>query len=556
MIGFASDEFITGKVSALLSRNSSLSQAERSFVLAAGPDFKGERPTAVFRETLPLVYKTYPDAQYITGLLTGATDILRIATFLSDPAADLSLSENVRFKLSTSDKKNVLRLLETRDNLAEDMMRHRNKWLALGQKIALSADVKAKYPKTAAAFDQLRKAPEKIETFSRKIEHAMREKSYDLPLLTQLADRPGDFMRRLDQLLRTAEARDGTTSLVNVNNVMTGLTTAVLKAQTKLLLEIRKYLEHREANAGAARVYLPKGQVNRAQVRDDTREPISSRALAMAHSIISAELIGRFEKKGPLGKVFIDPALKGVVLPFNRRGDSATTAPILKGSRYKLSPDAEVIRMFVHWIKDTDVDLSLIMLGEDFSALETVSFSNLRSYEIVHSGDIQSAINGGSEFVDFNIEAAYLRGFRYAIMSLISYRGATFDSFPCYAGYMERDSLKSGQRYEPESVAVKFDVSGPVTNHMPVIFDLLKREIVYADMAGGQNHSHGTAMGKSSQLAVLAKAIVDLPNRKPTVYDVLELHAISRGQVVEDAEHATTIYGTDVDLDEVLAMTV
>jgi hypothetical protein len=561
VITFADDAFITKKVTGLLVRNSSLSPIERKFILLAAPDFKPERPSEVFRETLPLVYKVFPDPEYISGLVSGATDILRIATFLSDAEADLSLKDNVKFKVSTSDKKKLLALLENRSNLAEDLMRHRNKWLALGQKIALSADVQKRFPKVALAFDQLRKNPEDIQTFSRTVEHAMRVKIVELPLLKMLAKRPAEFMRRLDFLLRTAEEKDAALSKLtakpeNVSNVMTALGDAVVETSTKLLLEIRKYLEHRAEYHGATRIFIPKGVTTKAQVREDKRGSISTQTLALAVGLIEHELKTRYNRLDKMGKVYIDPALKGMLLPFNRRGDAATNTAILKGSRYPVNPDAPVIRLFVHWTKDTDVDLSVVLLDNDFAVRGQVSYTNLNYGKMVHSGDLRSAPKGGSEFIDVDIADVLALGSRYVIMSVLSFRGLTFDNFPCYAGFMERDSIKSGQRYEPESVAVKFDISSAVTNYMPIIFDLVERTVVFADLVAGKNHSYGNVATKGNRLASLAKAVMDLPNRKLTFYDVLELNARVRGSVVEDRTQADVCFdAADIDLEETLSLT-
>lgn len=566
VIGLASDEFVSGKVTDLIARNSSLSPAERKFIAVAGLDFKPDRPSAVFRETLPLVYKMFrDDPEYIATLVSGATDVLRIATFLSDENADLSLTENTKFKLSGSDKKRLLKILDGRQNLAEDLMRDRERWLRLGERLNPgSADNRKRYPNVATAFDALRTNPKSIDTFSRRMEAAVRARLIEPAVIETLSKRPGEFMRKIDFLLRTAEAKDaGLSGLLNkpvhenTNAVLHALSNAAEKAPTKLLLEIRKYLSSRNSSINGTRIFLPKGRVNRMQVREDRRQSISPTLIAKAHVRLGEELEGRFAHLEPMGKVYVDPALKGTILPFNRRGDSDTTTAVIKGARYPFNRQTDVLRFFIHWVGGgIDVDLSTVTMNADFSQNSQVAFTNLRSGGIIHSGDIQSAPDGASEFIDIDIEKVRETGARYILMSVLSYRGQTFDTFPVFAGYMERDAMKSGARYEPESVALKFEINAPVTNHMPLIFDLETREVVFADIVAGRNHAYGAVANKGTTLTDLAKAAFDLPNRKPTAHDVLVLNALARGTIVETPEEADVVYTVEnLDIEEVLKLT-
>jgi hypothetical protein len=80
----------------------------------------------MFRENLPFVYLLADrDSEYLRPLIKSATDILRIAAYLSDEEADLSLKERTKLKIKTGDRKVLLELLNSLSNLPEDMLRHR-----------------------------------------------------------------------------------------------------------------------------------------------------------------------------------------------------------------------------------------------------------------------------------------------------------------------------------------------------------------------------------------------------------------------------------------------
>jgi hypothetical protein len=358
----------------------------------------------------------------------------------------------------------------------------------------------------------------------------MRSKTVDRPFLEALASRPADFTRKLDFLLRTGDP-------VEVLDVFRRVTGGLTE---KYLFEMNKYLGSR--GSMSMRMFLPKGAENKIQIVEDTREPISPQYLDEAQDIIQAELLTRFVEMPAMGRVWIDPALKQVLLPFNRRGDSSTNVAITKGNRYPFTGD--VIRMFVHWNNGphtrVDVDLSIVLFDHAFQQVGHIAYTNLSGYGCYHSGDIQNAPNGASEFIDFEVDKMARRNIRYIAMSVISYTGQTFDTYPCFAGFMERDAVKSGAVYQPETVALKFDISAKTTSHNPIIFDINDRSIIFADMASAARRG-GRVASETDKQAVLTEALLSLPARKPTIWDVIYAHARARGTIVKNREDADRV---------------
>jgi hypothetical protein len=553
VIGFADDAFLIATGNALLARNSSLSDAEKTILRAFAMKPGLTMPERVFRETLPFVYETFGLTNTVRAL-SGATDVLRIMAYASDPEADLSLAKAPKFKLTRKLIRDALIMLESRSNLEEDLMRHPEVWKRFAAHVHLGRKrYRTAFPKTKAAFDLLHSFEGEIETFNRTVEHYVRARDIDEGFVNLLATRPGEFIRKLDFLLRNAKSIETHDEGETVGVVLDGLRTAAPKATTKLLFEIKKYLEHRDGAVGQ-RVFLPKGNTNRAQIVPDRRKPIRDGDLLAATEIVRDELYARILKLDPMGAVYLDPALKRVLVPYNRRGDSATSVPMMKGSRFKIADDAKVLRMFIHWTGQ-DVDLSAVWLSETFDFGGQVSFTNLKEQGVVHSGDITSAPHGASEFIDIDIETALRKHkARYLAMSVISFRGGPFGAFPCFAGYMERDALKSGKVFEPESVAVKFELTHKSMSYVPAMFDLVEREVIWCDLAtGGKDYSY--VAEQRAKFEALTRMVADMPNAKPTAWDVLHAHAVTRGRLVETPQEADVSFTREgLDIEAVMAL--
>ncbi len=79
-------------------------------------------------------------------------------------------------------------------------------------------------------------------------------------------------------------------------------------------------------------------------------------------------------------RVFVDPAVAKVLMPDQLR---STATGLLQGQRATRLPlgDGAVPRMFVHWRQPegqaSDLDLSMQVLGEDFSPLAQISWTSL-----------------------------------------------------------------------------------------------------------------------------------------------------------------------------------
>lgn len=89
-------------------------------------------------------------------------------------------------------------------------------------------------------------------------------------------------------------------------------------------------------------------------------------------------------------------------------------------------PEGNTVRCFIWW-KDgqsrTDLDLSAVALNENHMHKCSIAYYNLRELGGYHSGDITSAPNGASEFIDIDIEKFLKLGIKYVLISVNSFTG-------------------------------------------------------------------------------------------------------------------------------------
>jgi len=393
-----------------------------------------------------------------------ATDVLRIAVAISN--GDISLAENTKFKnISKRNRKLLLQTLENIGNITEDMLRNKNRWKRLGEKLH-PFEYKKRFPKCFEAFDIIRN-DKPFETFNSKIEKSLIQK--DIALTSSLLKaRAGEFARRLDNLIRLSD---------NPEILLSEFQKIASSVSTPVLLQVKTHFNERN-KARELRVFFPKGNVGKAKAIDNNLPAIDEKICQEIVSICDKTLIEKFKNYKPLGKVFIDESLKNYTVPFAQRSASKALKTISRGSKIDL-PGGETIRFFIYW-KDgnnrTDLDLSALALDTDSCYKMEIAYYNLKEVGGYHSGDITSAPDGESEFIDIEISKCLKQGIRYVLMSVNSFTNQPYCDLPiCFAGFMVRQFPNSGEIYDPLTVENKFDLTANTRIAIPLIIDLYVR---------------------------------------------------------------------------------
>ena len=570
VINLATNEDLDALTAALATSNTSLSATDKDDLKALIISGLGR-----IHEILPNV-RNKENLAYIGALLCGtliditpyfktATDVLRLATALSD--GDVSLKDNTKYRsFNGKTRRTLLSLLEGIQNKEEDMLRHAARWVRLGERLH-PGDYPKRFPTTLKAFTALRRH-ERIETHRSRVEQVVREGN-TLQSILLLSQRPGDFARRLDHVLRQATG-------VNVSRVVKSFLGVASEVSTPVLLQVMAHFSHRHESSDL-RVVFPKGNIAKVMALENTLSPLSSVVTGELVDGVKGILINRFAGLAPLGKVYLDPDLKDCLVPFSQRSASKSLRTLVRGSKLSFTDEKNFIRFFIWWHdmkgdktskkeyewgsydnNRVDLDLSASAYDSDWNSKGAITYYHLREQYAWHSGDITSAPQGASEFIDVDIRKALKQNIRYIVMTVHGFTSQNFCDLPeCFAGFMLREKPQSGEIYDPRTVEDKADLTTEARSGIPMIIDLVDRKVIWADIAisDGQRQRftyHNVATQRGT-IELMGRALTNL--KKPNLYDLLSLHVAARGSFVLDEDEADVVFsvknGTPFQLEKI-----
>jgi len=500
----------------------------------------------VFKETRALLMRDRweaGDEPAVRALATTPVDLLRLFAALTD--SDVSLSAPIKYpRLSRPQRRLVLSILEGAPSLAEDLSRHRGLWLALGRGLHPGAKA-ARFPKTAAAFAALRAGT--VNTFNAQTEALIRAGEGGLAL-AHLKERPGVLARRLHELLRRFPER-ADEALDTIESSASGMA-------LKNLLVLRWYfasidqLEHRTViNKRGKIVVLP----------NNARGALPDRARARLLGILDQGLHDQLaQRESWAGRTaWIDPALADFTVPLQQR--AASDGMLTYGRGSWLPVDTErVLRLFIYWkdaIRRTDLDLTVLQFGEDWSYKGHVSYTNLADAGIAHSGDITAAPLGAAEFIDITVgeiepDVAWLA------VQVHHYAGDSFADMDCHAGWMVRDAVDADVKtFDIKTVVNAFDLNGTAAYCVPLAVDIRRGRALLTDLYMAGKAFHNNAEGSFGNVSKACRAIAGFTATRPTLADLAARHVAARGAALTDDRAAADltfgVSGCDYDAGDV-----
>lgn len=481
-----------------------------------------------------------------------STDILRIVTYLS--GGDVSLAENTKFKsLPRSQRRELCKQLAYVIN-EEDIGRHRKKWVRLFHNLHVGD-----YSKKVFKIAQKARHGEKLQSFYGDLETALLDKDFTL-ILHLLKQRPGEFGRRLDHVIRLASLKDWETEhaakplfsfkpqepvFTQQMEVVQAFLEVVDAIPTRNLTQLWGHLNTRDQDQ-ESRVIFPKGSLQQAVIIEQLQWALDSKILQALIKGIQVSLLERFEALPSLGKTWVDPRLVACPLPTQQRSASESLFTVARGTRLPFTADKDTLRLFIYWVGH-DIDLSATFHDADCNMLEQVSYTNLYSnrYQVFHSGDITYAPDGASEFIDIKISQAAQHA-RYLAMNVQVFSGPTFGEHEtCFVGWMTRSKPDSNEVYEPAMVEQRLDLTAACRNMMPVVFDLEKHEVIWVDLPVSRDgYAINNVENNQANIQQKMQAIVQSDN-KISLHDLFLLHAQARGEIVTDKSEAETVFAMD-----------
>ncbi|MDX2817296.1 RING-HC finger protein [Streptomyces sp. PA03-5A] len=481
----------------------------------------------------PAAYETSLPA--VAARVDTATDVLRLLAVRS--GGDPGLVDLPRFgAVPRPLRRALLGVLDglAPDLVAQDMRRHRHAWLRAAE-LLHPFEHAGRFPRAALAVAALRDtrladgdaltatlrtaadgAPRidatgttvRVHGWAGGVEAAL--DAMDVPAaVALLGRRPGEFVRRLDHLLRLSEAAEA-------DVVLSALETAVPRVSPAVLLSALGALRSRP-HADGTRVFFPKGGSAKAHLADDDRLPIAADVVGKAVAVLHAEVLRRAAEREAVDVAVVDAGLDGLIAPFTERTASRALVTLPRGSELPV-PDGRTVRLFLHWMESersgrTDLDLSTALFDAEWNPVGHCDYTRLRFAEdaAVHSGDLTSAPapQGASEFVDLDLDKLADAGVRHLVAVVFSYNNVPFEDLAeGFAGLMARDEPgDAGPVFDARAVEQRYDLTGRARASVPLVIDVAARTMRWLDVVKGVTGTGHCVARHGDDLAALGKAL-------------------------------------------------
>ena len=484
-----------------------------------------------FKENLTLLA-----AEQVPVPVKTPTDVLRIAHYLSHGNSDLFIPSKMvkaqgwtrgyvknkerrtRYfkKFSRLQRRYILSLLEQVANPSE-MVNRRGQWLRLGE-IIHPGEYKKRYPKAYAAFDKLRNT--KVRSWKSYVNLAFKggfEKG-----MKKLAERPGEFARLLDFLIR----KGGEAFLTVILTLFRSIAT---KISSKVLWELYTHFSGRTVSTPRS-VWI-KGA--RKPTPLTTLVPMKEFIVNDILETIWGVFFDKFSLLEPLGSVWLDPELEKIPLPTNMKTVSDSLKVVIRGQRNKFTVDKQVIRLYMHWTNSDDLDLSSEFCTADGKKTGVCAFHSLGSQGIYSSGDvIPNRIGNHAEYIDI-VLADF--PYDYALLTINNFNGRPLNNTGLRVGFMERDHVKTEKAWYPKTVSQSMQITSPDVSVAAILFDLKNKEWILID-----RQLSGIPVSSGLHIVNLMNEVAELP--KVSALTLLKLHAEARGKIVAEPEDADILF--------------
>jgi hypothetical protein len=508
------------------------------------------------------------------------TDVLRIIAYMSYGSTEIKLPpkkikanawhstmvdnperDKMKFrKFSTEEVHYLLNLLDSTGASVEEMAVYKKRWIRVGEKLH-PGKYSHLYPKTFKAFDILRN--KKARTWYGKLD-AQFKKGFETGV-EFLSKRPGEYLRRLDWMVRSSVGDKKRLKLV-----LNTFKEVAKNASNKVLYSLYGHFSKRDKQMTHRSVTPPKGKRTMLPLLD----PLPKEVVKKVKKTIKKVLMNKFSQLPALGITYIDPELKKVAIPTDMRSMEDSLIVSVRGSRVKIGMDnPKVIRFFVHWDGGsgrTDHDLSAVFVTADNTKGDWLNYStpglkmtlkkefnnsgnlfdhvNTNKHKkgdifAVHSGDVRNRPGPCAEYVDIDIEKTKAAGYRYIMMTVHDYTGRGIGYHRTVCGFMSRAYPESNDTWVPKTVENSIKLTSTEKNIAIMLFDIETLEYI---MINESMTGIPVVWSNPTRIQEFINTYAELPEF--SIYHLLKLHAEARGELVETPQHTFTDPNTGEDI--------
>ena len=173
------------------------------------------------------------------------------------------------------------------------------RWIRLGE-IIHPTEYAKRFPKSAEMFNQIRN--EKVVSWYGKYNQAYHT-SLDIAL-NVLSERPGEFGRRIDFLVRSNPSE--------VNTILDAFEKVAIKISNKVLYELYAQFGKRNVKTNGRSIMVP-GARKRTPLPE--LEALSGEVIESVQGTIIKALTTKFSELDSMGKVYLDEELRKIPMP-------------------------------------------------------------------------------------------------------------------------------------------------------------------------------------------------------------------------------------------------
>ena len=398
---------------------------------------------------------------YGEDCISGVTDILRVASYLSMESS--ILSRKTKICLSKKHRRVVLGLLErylSKKDLKyclEDAKKYKELWKILAKHCHPS---EKDYPSSYKFFGEILTGSKLMRRgWNSILQEAYDNKDYS-SVISLLLQRPSEFIRRYDSLLRKAWEDSDPDRM----NLIQDSFMKIKGASPKVLFELYRYYDRR--GESFKRSFLDNHGVRRMY---SSLDPIPQELISIAQKSILETIKEGWKTKNTFeGKeVFIDlPEDIEFVLSM-RNGVSDKTEPMYPGQKITF-PTTGMIRFFSQRIDPTggeDLDLHAWLITDD-GELKSISWNtSFSDYNkvICHSGDIRHQVGDCAEYVTIDY-SKNLPPYTWMLVRVQNYDGERLCDVENWIGISEVSGESSDKGWIPTKSSTVF--RGKVTSEV------------------------------------------------------------------------------------------
>ncbi len=388
------------------------------------------------------------------------TDVLRIAAYLS--GGDVTLTEKLKLKSFSRPIRRALvgaidNVLDKSPEKIEDINNRKEEFKRLAERLHPFEFVK-RYPAAVKAF-QFASGDLKVLTWGHKVQSALAGGKMT-KAINLLAEKPGYLVRSIDQIARASSDSQFT-------NLTDALKENLSRVSGRVILSVIEHLDNRKLKS-TYRLFVNKQ--GKGFATDKGLEPLAAGRINRIQKLLWAELAGRVPVTDVLA---IDDRLNTVAVPISEKSKSEGFRVLPRGSTFALDSTKSLLRFFCYWkqkAERTDYDLSVAFYDKDFQSLGHGSYTSLSGTGYRHSGDMTSAPNGASEFIEIDLKGIN-ENICYVVPTINIFSGETFaNCAESFFGFMTMAPAEKGKPFEPQAVEMKFDLRGDNKVGVPLVF--------------------------------------------------------------------------------------